>query len=309
MRGSAALPASRESRTAASWILMTFGLLNLWMLAGLRRRGHSAVDPPAQPPPLRRRGLGGHAVPPDQRNHAPPAADRGAAAHAAAHGPDRAAGAGPGRPVRRQPAAGRGRRPAQPRRRAGLRRLVQHGPDRRAGARRRTTPAKEWAEAFLKDLPPGDSVAVLQAKQQVVPVSASRRTTSTRSAARIARLPATRAAAATGRRPLQEAHRNSWPRTANTAQREIIVLSDGQRHGWADADTLFRWEMLATQLRSEQLAPRPRRAARGRGSGWSTFGPERQSRRRRRTRRWLRCRPRAPSPGPDSSSSSRPPSA
>src|SRR6266446_7009560 len=30
--------------------------------------------------------------------------------------------------------------------------------------------AKAWAEAFLNDLTPGDSVAVLQAKQQVLPV-------------------------------------------------------------------------------------------------------------------------------------------
>ena len=58
-----------------------------------------------------------------------------------------------------------------------------------------------------------------------------------------------------------------WPQALQAAykilsqsqrpQRDIIILSDGQRFGWADESTLFRWELLAPQLR-EALPVKPR---------------------------------------------------
>src|SRR5438445_445783 len=35
---------------------------------------------------------------------------------------------------------------------------------------------------------------------------------------------------------------------STSAQRDIVVLSDGQKYGWADENTLFRWKLLASIL-------------------------------------------------------------
>ena len=110
--------------------------------------------------------------------------------------------------------------------------------------------AKEWAEAFLHDLTPGDSVAILQAKQQVVPVLGEPTHDLDRVRARIAKLGQPRGGC-DWPAALHEARTGSSAEHGKRPQREIVVLSDGQRYGWADPDTLFRWEMLATQFRSE----------------------------------------------------------
>src|SRR5207245_1467927 len=39
--------------------------------------------------------------------------------------------------------------------------------------------------------------------------------------------------------------------TSQRAQREIIVLTDGQRFGWADDASLLRWELLANRITGE----------------------------------------------------------
>jgi hypothetical protein len=109
--------------------------------------------------------------------------------------------------------------------------------------------AKEWAEAFLKDLTPGDSVAVLHAKQQIVPVVGELTHDLALVRDKIATLPPPRGGC-DWPAALHEAHR-ILAAHAKQPEREIVVLGDGQRQGWADPDTLFRWEMLATQLRSE----------------------------------------------------------
>jgi hypothetical protein len=109
--------------------------------------------------------------------------------------------------------------------------------------------AKEWAEAFLKDLKPGDRVIVLQAKQQVVPVVGEPTHDLDLVREQIAKLPQPRGGC-DWPAALHEAQRLLAAK-AKTSHREIIVLSDSQRYGWADPDTLFRWEMVGTQLRSE----------------------------------------------------------
>src|SRR5439155_19512161 len=58
-----------------------------------------------------------------------------------------------------------------------------------------------------------------------------------------------------------------WPRALQAAwkilaaggrpRREVFLLTDGQRFGWADDTTLFRWELLGQQLRNRS-EPGPR---------------------------------------------------
>jgi hypothetical protein len=117
--------------------------------------------------------------------------------------------------------------------------------------------AKEWALAYVSDLQPGDTVAVLQAKQQVVPVVGTISADLERVRDRIGQLP-------------EPAGGCDWPAAVEAAhailkdstrtERDIILLSNGQRQTWADADTLVRWELLATQLGyAKGAAPDPAR--------------------------------------------------
>jgi hypothetical protein len=111
--------------------------------------------------------------------------------------------------------------------------------------------AKEWATAFVNDLDAGDSVAVLQAKQQVVPILGTPTHDLELARDRIAHLPA-------------PAGGCDWPAAVEAAQkilaangrarRDIIVLSDNQRFGWADDNSLLRWELLANALPDESAA-------------------------------------------------------
>ncbi|HJT78199.1 MAG TPA: BatA domain-containing protein, partial [Gemmataceae bacterium] len=106
--------------------------------------------------------------------------------------------------------------------------------------------AKEWAAALLDGLQAGDSVSVLQAKQQVVPVVGELTTDLRRVRTKIADMPGPRGGC-------------DWPGALAAAhkilaasrrpERDIIVLSDNQRFGWADDASMLRWEMLATELR------------------------------------------------------------
>jgi hypothetical protein len=114
--------------------------------------------------------------------------------------------------------------------------------------------AKEWAAAFVDTLQAGDSVSVLQAKQQVVPVLGELTSDLHQVRAKIAHLPEPRGGC-------------DWPQAIRAAhkvlaksqrpEREIVVLSDNQRFGWADDNSLLRWELLATELQSESSI-RPR---------------------------------------------------
>jgi hypothetical protein len=104
--------------------------------------------------------------------------------------------------------------------------------------------AKEWADAFLSELAPGDGVAVLHAKQQPIPVLGELTTDPDKVRDALARLSP----------PLGGI---DWPAAVQAAQdvlknshrprRDIILLSDGQKFGWADEYTLQRWRLLAAQ--------------------------------------------------------------
>jgi VWA domain-containing protein/aerotolerance regulator-like protein len=108
--------------------------------------------------------------------------------------------------------------------------------------------AKEWASDFLASLAPGDSVAILQAKQQVIPVLATLTTDADQVRTAIQTMPPPRggvdwpAAVQAGSQILEQGQRT---------QRDIIVLTDGQRFGWADDATLLRWELLSSRITGE----------------------------------------------------------
>jgi Aerotolerance regulator N-terminal/von Willebrand factor type A domain len=102
--------------------------------------------------------------------------------------------------------------------------------------------ARRWATAFLRDLQSGDRVSVLQAKQRpqfVVPLLTS---DLHQAESALDNLP----------RPLGGAN---WAAavqqaaqilgTGGNPSREIVLLTHSQRHGWADAGALERWELLA----------------------------------------------------------------
>jgi hypothetical protein len=114
--------------------------------------------------------------------------------------------------------------------------------------------AKEWASSFIEDLSAQDAVAILQAKQQVVPVQSTLTHDVDRVREAIRELP-------------EPAGGCNWPRAIQAArkilessqrtEREIIVLSDNQRFGWADPSTLTSWELSKNQL-ADSKAIKPR---------------------------------------------------
>jgi hypothetical protein len=104
--------------------------------------------------------------------------------------------------------------------------------------------AKKWAKAFVADLAPGDTVAILQAKEQVVPVLAEPSHDFDRVTEHIDKL--SPPSGGCDWRPALQAAAGILSRSQR-AEREIIVLSDGQRFGWADRDSQFRWSLLASE--------------------------------------------------------------
>jgi hypothetical protein len=102
--------------------------------------------------------------------------------------------------------------------------------------------AREWATSYLGELGASDRVAILQAGQHVTPGVSEPTQDLDRARKAIAQLPP----------PVGGC---DWPQAVQAAcrilansrrpQREIIVLSDGQRMGWADETSLLHWEALA----------------------------------------------------------------
>src|SRR3954468_5328710 len=101
---------------------------------------------------------------------------------------------------------------------------------------------KAWAGAFPNRLQPGDAVAVLQAKQVPAPVVGNLSSD----------LAAVRGAIAEAPKPRGGVNMSAAVREAilmlkasGKQQRDVIILTDGQRDGWADPKALERWELLA----------------------------------------------------------------
>jgi hypothetical protein len=113
--------------------------------------------------------------------------------------------------------------------------------------------AKEWARAFVADLAAGDSVAILQAKEQVV-VLAELSHDLERVRKQIDELTPP-AGGCDWRSALQSAA--DMLSRSKRVQLDIVILHDDQRFGWADRDSLFRWSLLASELSLDRPEPAP----------------------------------------------------
>ncbi len=113
--------------------------------------------------------------------------------------------------------------------------------------------AREWARAYVEGLSASDGVALLVAREQVEPLVG----TLSSDRARLSEFLG---------KEIYSAGSANWPEAvkqahailgaSQKARREIILLSDNQKFGWADADTLFRWELLRSELGQQPNAPR-----------------------------------------------------
>ena len=114
--------------------------------------------------------------------------------------------------------------------------------------------AKEWATTLIEDLSGQDAVAILQAKQQVVPVQSNLTHDIDRAREAVHEIP-------------DPAGGCNWPQAiqaarkilegSQRAEREIIVLTDNQRFGWADSATLTSWELIKNQsAETKSIKPR-----------------------------------------------------
>jgi von Willebrand factor type A domain/Aerotolerance regulator N-terminal len=105
--------------------------------------------------------------------------------------------------------------------------------------------AVEWCQDFVDHLVPGDNIAVLQAREQVVPLEAPLTSDHRKVRKLLDKLPDPRGVC-------------NWPqaleaaeqvlRPSHRARREIILLSDKRKAGWSDERTLDRWYGLASQV-------------------------------------------------------------
>ncbi|WP_020467865.1 VWA domain-containing protein, partial [Zavarzinella formosa] len=103
--------------------------------------------------------------------------------------------------------------------------------------------AKGWAADFVSKLQPGDAVAVLQAKQQPSWVVERLTTDLKLVSGAIQEIPKPR-----GGINLAVALQNAMQvlKTSGLSRRDIIILTDGQRHGFADSKSLERLELLSS---------------------------------------------------------------
>jgi hypothetical protein len=102
--------------------------------------------------------------------------------------------------------------------------------------------AKTWAADFLGQLQAGDAVAVVHARQQPVPLVGYLSTDIDLAKSAVADAPKPR-----GGTNMSAAVREAVTlmKASGKGVRDVIVLTDGQRHGWADPKSLERWELLA----------------------------------------------------------------
>lgn len=113
--------------------------------------------------------------------------------------------------------------------------------------------ALDQVRRLFDELRPGDGVAVVHAKRHVLPVVGSLTTDLPKALAALEEISAPSGSV-------------DWPAALQVAddilaqgqraRREIVILSDGQRYGWADDSTLLRWELLAPRWSQQPTPPR-----------------------------------------------------
>jgi hypothetical protein len=116
--------------------------------------------------------------------------------------------------------------------------------------------AREWARGYVNDITPGDTVAILQAREQVVPVHEDPSSDRQRLRESIDKMKAP-GGGCDWMLALEQAERilDKSERT----EREIILLSDGQRYGWSDPQRMERWRNLQKQWRTPEAGSRSRK--------------------------------------------------
>src|SRR5947209_5668712 len=137
-----------------------------------------------------------------------------------------------------------------------------------AGKKTPADAAKEWCNEYLDELGPTDRVAVLLVKQQVIPVygktSADDPLPSDLEKLLTIDREQIKAGLASVRQPRGGIN---WPGAVQAAYRilgdrrqgprELIILTDNQKQGWADETSLARWEILNQQRTTETPGDAP----------------------------------------------------
>ncbi len=123
--------------------------------------------------------------------------------------------------------------------------------------------AKEWAAGLLDGLAPGDRVTLFQAGKQGPPVVPEPTHDLERARGKIAHLPPPQGGC-DWPQAVRQAH-EILTAQSRSSRSDIILLSDGTRHGWADEASLFHWErfgarlgIAADQAGAEEGAAKPR---------------------------------------------------
>jgi len=111
--------------------------------------------------------------------------------------------------------------------------------------------AKRWTDDYLSRLRPGDTAAVFQVKHLPFPVQGT--------------LTADREQVRNSLELLSDPKGHpDWPSAVQTAvglltpatgSKSVVILTDGQRYGWADENTLARWELVAKSLAADPANP------------------------------------------------------
>lgn len=109
--------------------------------------------------------------------------------------------------------------------------------------------AKEWARAYVNDMTPGDTIAILQAREQVVPVLEDPSSDRQRLLEGIDKM-GPPGGGCDWALALEQAERIL--EKSERTEREIILLSDGQRYGWSDPQHLERWRDLQKQWKAPE---------------------------------------------------------
>lgn len=110
--------------------------------------------------------------------------------------------------------------------------------------------ARTWATTFLDKLQAGDKVALVQAKEQPITLIAPTHDLE-RVRDNLRQLPPPNGGA---NLPDAIQQARALLDSSQHSGRDIIILTDGQREGWADPTAMLRWDLLSTQERQERMA-------------------------------------------------------
>src|SRR5262245_28513919 len=112
--------------------------------------------------------------------------------------------------------------------------------------------ARQWATTFVDGLAPGDGVAVLVSGRQPRPIVAKLSTDRRRVLDALERLPEPGGTCDFGL-ALQAAY--NILDDSDRSERDVVLIGDGQRFGWADQRSLLGWEDLAGKRGDDEIKP------------------------------------------------------